>query len=618
MARYLITGVAGFIGSQLARELVSRGDEVRGVDNLSTGYLTNLTGINHQIDFIKGDVRNRGTLARACRGIDYVFHLAAIDPINPSPEEQLATQAVNMEATLRLLEAATKQNVKRIVFASAAAAYCGGPVHSPESGLTLPVMSPFGIHKLTCEQYLRNAWNEGQIETVSLRYFNVFGPGQRSDAGVIANFAHKMTSTPDPEQAPVVYGDGNQSRDFVYISDVVRASLLAMIAPKDAVAGRVFDVGSGTTQTVKAVYDSLAQLTGYNLSPTYQPPRRNDTAPPCADTASAQRAFCYTPEISFYDGLTQTVAWCRSPRINRGSAVSVGLVVPSSQPKTASKARADITRDLKEAIERQELRLDYQPILDLKSDQIVGAEALLRWRRGNEEFQPGSFIDIAASSGLLLPIGKWTMREACNQAAVFQRAIHPNFRVAVNVSPLQLEKKSFANTIEDALVQSGVRPKSLELEITEGIFMRDYAATQANLKRMKKLGVSIVVDDFGTGYANCNYLHRFPINRLKIDQSFVKPDLGRMQVLGAMVAFARTLRIPVTAEGVETDRHLVYARTNGCDEAQGFYIGRPMSPNALIRLCRTRQPKAPNPRSAIFNQPQIAERQEDSLKRLYL
>ena len=246
MARYLITGVAGFIGSQLARELVSRGDEVCGVDNLSTGYLTNLTGINHQIDFIKGDIRNRGTLARACRGIDYVFHLAAIDPINPSPEEQLATQAVNMEATLRLLEAATKQNVKRIVFASAAAAYCGGPVHSPESGLTLPVMSPFGIHKLTCEQYLRNAWNEGQIETVSLRYFNVFGPGQRSDAGVIANFAHKMTSTPEPEQAPVVYGDGNQSRDFVYISDVVRASLLAMIAPKDAVAGRVFDVGSGS------------------------------------------------------------------------------------------------------------------------------------------------------------------------------------------------------------------------------------------------------------------------------------------------------------------------------------------------------------------------------------
>jgi EAL domain-containing protein (putative c-di-GMP-specific phosphodiesterase class I) len=247
---------------------------------------------------------------------------------------------------------------------------------------------------------------------------------------------------------------------------------------------------------------------------------------------------------------------------------------------------------------------------------VVGAEALLRWRRGDQELQPGAFIDIAARSGLILPIGKWIMREACTQAAIFQRAIHPNFRMSVNVSPVQLEKKTFANTIEDALAQSGVCPKWLELEITEGILMRDYAATQANLKRIKKLGVSIAVDDFGTGYANCNYLHRFPINRLKIDQSFIRPDMGKTQVLAAMVAFAKTLKIPVTAEGVETDRHLVYARSNGCDEAQGFYIGRPMSQNALIRLCRSRQPTEPKPSMAAFNQRQTAEQQKNSLQQI--
>jgi EAL domain-containing protein (putative c-di-GMP-specific phosphodiesterase class I) len=425
-----------------------------------------------------------------------------------------------------------------------------------------------------------------------------------------------MNSNLGPEHAPVIYGDGNQSRDFVYVSDVVRASALAMTAPRNSVAGRVFDIGSGTLQTVNAVYDALAKLTDYKLSPAYQPPRRNDTAAPCADIAPAQNAFYYSPEVSFLDGLSLTVDWCRSARM-RGSMVTVDMAVPPSRPKSASKTRMDLTSALREAIEKQELRLDYQPILDLESDQVVGAEALLRWRRGDQELQPGAFIDIAARSGLILPIGKWTMREACTQAAVFQRAIHPNFRMAVNVSPLQLEKKTFATTIEDALAHSGVCPKWLELEITEGILMRDYAATQANLKRIKKLGVSIAVDDFGTGYANCNYLHRFPINRLKIDQSFIRPDLGKTQVLAAMVAFAKTLKIPVTAEGVETDRHLVYARSNGCDEAQGFYIGRPMSQNALIRLCRSRQPKELKPSiAAAFNQRQAPDQQQNSLQRI--
>jgi EAL domain-containing protein (putative c-di-GMP-specific phosphodiesterase class I) len=239
-----------------------------------------------------------------------------------------------------------------------------------------------------------------------------------------------------------------------------------------------------------------------------------------------------------------------------------------------------------EAVKNNELELFYQPILDLKQRSIVGMEALLRWRSGNRLFTPSHFIHLAEQKGLTPIIGAWVLETACMQLAGFQRELmRPGLRIAVNVSPLQLEQKSFPRLVDTALSNAGLSHSMLDIEVIERTLVRDSANTQHNLFLLRKRGTRIAVDDFGTGYSNMNYLYRFPIDCIKIDQSFVQHK-GHTRILEGIVAFARTLCVRTVAEGVETQFQLNHVTNSGCDEAQGFYVGRPVPAANIIQTIR--------------------------------
>lgn len=590
MARYLITGIAGFIGSWLAHELVARGEQVRGLDNLSSGSLANLADIADKIEFQHGDLRNVADVERACDKVDFIFHEAAVASVQQSIEDPVGTHASNVLGTLHLIAAAKKHRVQRIVFAASSAAY-GDQRQLPLNEMLPPKpLSPYAVQKLTCEYLLRNAWLLDGLETVSLRYFNVYGPRQSASSpysGAIARFATKMLAETD--SMPVIYGDGEQARDFVYISDVVEANMLAMQAPQERVAGEVFNIGTGSEQSVNETCRLLAEITCYNGEIEYAPARKGDIRSSVADIRHASKSFDYVPRISFREGLERTAAWYRE---GLGGSRSARFHVASSdaaRKEPQNIVRGDVKEELSRALENGELRLAYQPIMNLATGQISGAEALLRWQRGRELVPAVKFIHIAEQSKLILSIGRWVLQEACQQAAWFQEHLRKDLRIAVNVSPRQLELDELMEIIKTALAQSGLPSQSLDLEITERILMRDCTSTHANLRRLRDIGIHLVIDDFGIGYSNMNYLYRFPIERLKIDQSFIQHANNRVKVLDAIVSFAKKLEIPTIAEGVETAKQFAQVKSSQCDEAQGHYVGRPMLADAFIEFFRSWQ-----------------------------
>jgi nucleoside-diphosphate-sugar epimerase len=310
MAKYLITGIAGFIGSALANALVERGEEVRGLDNYLTGKAANLAKICGRIDFREIDLRNASAVRTACEGIDYILHIGALPSVPLSVQDPGPSHACNVEGTFHVLEGARAAGVKRVLYAASSSAYGDQPVlPSKESMRPMPI-SPYAVQKLTGEYYMSSYWQVYGLETVSLRYFNVFGPRQGADSpysGVLAKFILQMLEG----TRPTIFGSGEQGRDFTFIDNVVSANLLACAAPADKVAGKVFNIACGEQHPLKEMYRLLAKLIGYELPPLYAPSRTGDILNSQADISAAAQAFGYRPLVGVNEGLERTVEWYR-------------------------------------------------------------------------------------------------------------------------------------------------------------------------------------------------------------------------------------------------------------------------------------------------------------------
>jgi len=310
MSTYLITGIAGFIGSSLAHALVDKGHSVRGIDNLSTGNLENLSDIQSRIDFREADLLDLNATRDACRDIDYVLHQAAIPSVPRSVRDPLESNRANVDGTLNLLVAARDAKVRRVTYASSSSLYGESPSLPKHEGMTPDPISPYAVSKVAGEYYMRSFFRVYGLETVSLRYFNVFGPRQDPTSmysGVLAVFITRMLRG----LSVTIYGDGEQSRDFTFIENVVSANLLACTAPAEQVAGKYFNVATATRVTLNHTVSVLQKLIGSDTSPVFAADREGDIKHSFADISSAERHMGYTPLITFEEGLARTVEWYR-------------------------------------------------------------------------------------------------------------------------------------------------------------------------------------------------------------------------------------------------------------------------------------------------------------------
>jgi UDP-glucose 4-epimerase len=313
MALYLITGIGGFIGSSIARELLGRGEQVRGVDNFSTGKRENLAPILSQIDFREADILDLDAMKSACAGVDYVLHQAAIPSVPKSVLDPIGSNRANVDGTVNALVAARDAKVKRVIYAASSSAYGDTPTLPKHEGMTPDPISPYAVAKLAGERYMISFYRCYGLETVSLRYFNIFGPRQDPSSqysGVLAKFIAQML---DGRQ-PTMFGDGGQSRDFTYIDNCVNANLLACQAPAKQAAGKVFNVATGKQITLNQAFASLKEITGFSGSPVYGPERGGDIKHSLADISLAKEHLGYAPVVDFEGGLRRTVEWYRSTR----------------------------------------------------------------------------------------------------------------------------------------------------------------------------------------------------------------------------------------------------------------------------------------------------------------
>ncbi|WP_415773430.1 putative bifunctional diguanylate cyclase/phosphodiesterase [Pseudomonas sp. LB3P38] len=248
------------------------------------------------------------------------------------------------------------------------------------------------------------------------------------------------------------------------------------------------------------------------------------------------------------------------------------------------------------ALERNEFVLHYQPKLDLGSGQVVGAEALIRWQKpGHGLVYPSDFISVAEDSGLIVPLSKWVLTEACRQACAWQVAGLPKICMSVNMSAIDFRQRDFVDGIEQTLKQTGLEPALLELEITEGVLMQNVETTVNALTRLKVIGVRLAIDDFGTGYSSLSYLRRFPIDVLKIDQSFIRglsSDSNDAALVSAIISLGRSLKLTIIAEGVETLEQLDFLKAHQCEEGQGFYFSKAVEPDAFVRYLGSVKPSS--------------------------
>jgi len=310
MALYLITGIGGFIGSSLARALVARGDQVRGVDNFSTGKRENLAEILTHIDFHQSDILDPEAMRKACAGVDYVLHQAAIPSVPKSVLDPLASNRANVDGTLNLLVAARDAKVKRVVYAASSSAYGDTPTLPKHERMSPDPISPYAVAKLASEHYMVSFYRCYGLETVCLRYFNVFGPRQDPSSpysGVLARFITLMLRG----EQPTIFGDGEQSRDFTYIDNVIEGNLLACAAPAPKAAGQVFNLVTGQRVTLNETFKTLQNLTSYSGQPKYEAERSGDIKHSLADISKAEAALGYKPRVDFEEGLRRTVEWYR-------------------------------------------------------------------------------------------------------------------------------------------------------------------------------------------------------------------------------------------------------------------------------------------------------------------
>src|SRR6266496_1059640 len=327
MATHLITGIAGFIGSALARAVLAQGDKVRGIDNFSTGRRENLTEILHPIDFRQADLLDHAALQDACRGVDFVFHEAALPSVPKSVLDPVASNRVNVDGTLNLLVAARDAKVKRVVYAASSSAYGDTPTLPKREEMTPNPISPYAVAKLAGEHYMISFFRCYALETVCLRYFNIFGPRQDPSSqysGVLAKFTMQMLKG----EQPTIFGDGTQSRDFNYIDNAVTANLLACKAPAAEVAGKVFNCATGKRTDLNQTFQILKLLTGYKGEVKHGPERSGDIKHSLAELSRAERHLGYKAEIGFEEGLRRTVEWYKSqslsPSLSSGQAKDGG------------------------------------------------------------------------------------------------------------------------------------------------------------------------------------------------------------------------------------------------------------------------------------------------------
>jgi len=302
--RALVTGGAGFIGSNLVRALLARGDEVRVLDNFSSGNRTNLAGLEHEVELVEGDLRSYERVHAAVRGVEVVYHQGALPSVPRSVQDPLTTTAVNVEGTLNVLLAARDEAVRRVVNASSSSVY-GNEGELPRTETQLPdPISPYAVAKLAAERFCTSFSRVYSMEVVSLRYFNVFGPRQdplSQYAAVVPRFIRAVAAG----QAVTVFGDGEQSRDFTYVDNVVAANLLAADAP--SVHGEIVNVATGSSVTVNELADTIGRLLDVPVEKAYEPEREADVRASWADLASAHRLLGYETQVELEDGLRRTM-----------------------------------------------------------------------------------------------------------------------------------------------------------------------------------------------------------------------------------------------------------------------------------------------------------------------
>jgi nucleoside-diphosphate-sugar epimerase len=308
MAHFLVTGGAGFIGSHLAEELVRRGHRVRVVDSLITGKRANIEHIS-AVEFVEGDLADPEVARRAVEGCEFVLHQAAIPSVPRSVKDPIATNRANVDATVNVLVASRDAGVKRLVFAGSSSVYGDAATLPKHEEMTPNPLSPYALQKLVGEQYLQMFTRLYGLETVTIRYFNVFGPRQDPSSpysGVISVFASSLLQN----RSPNIYGDGGQTRDFTYVANVVDGVLRACEAPK--AGGEVINVATGGRISLNDLFEEMKRIVGASVAPTYAPPRQGDVRDSQADIRKAKALLGYEPVVPFDEGLKRTIDWYRT------------------------------------------------------------------------------------------------------------------------------------------------------------------------------------------------------------------------------------------------------------------------------------------------------------------
>jgi nucleoside-diphosphate-sugar epimerase len=312
MAQYLVTGGAGFIGSHLAEELLRRGERVRIVDNLVTGKRQNLAHLP-QAEFLEGDLADLDVARRAVDGVDFVLHQAAIPSVPRSVEDPITSNRANIDASVNVLVAARDAGVRRVVYAGSSSAYGNTPTLPKVETMATEPLSPYALQKLVAEQYCQMFTQLYGLETVTIRYFNVFGPRQDPSSpysGVISLFIRALVEG----RQPTIYGDGGQTRDFTYVANVVDGVLRACQAP--AASGEVINVATAGRISLNQLFDAVKQLTGADVEPIYAETRAGDVRDSQADIGKARRLLGYEPVVRFEQGLEKTVEWFRTTQMS--------------------------------------------------------------------------------------------------------------------------------------------------------------------------------------------------------------------------------------------------------------------------------------------------------------
>ena len=308
MAHYLVTGGAGFIGSHLSEELVRRGHRVRVADSLITGKRGNLAHIQG-IEFLEGDIADIDFAQKAVQGCDYVLHQAAIPSVPRSIRDPLTSNRANVDGTLSILVASRDAGIKRLVFAASSSAYGDTPTLPKDEKMPTNPLSPYALQKLIGEQYMQMFTRLYGLETVAIRYFNVFGPRQDPTSpysGVISVFATALLE----KRSPTIYGDGEQTRDFTYVANVVDGVLRASEAP--GTSGEIINVATGGRTSLNELFEEMRKLVGADVKPVYAEARRGDVRDSQADITKARELLGYEPSVAFEEGLSKTVDWYRS------------------------------------------------------------------------------------------------------------------------------------------------------------------------------------------------------------------------------------------------------------------------------------------------------------------